>query len=691
MYQHHYFEFPFDKIVAFMEYLKNEKYHYSMIRGGRRIVCLGRSLMGQPLNTAESTILDKFLIACFNDNPPINRKLAETWDVSILLDHFIKMGPNESLSFSDISGKLFLLLLLTQMCRTTEVLQLDLSQLQVFADKLQFILIEPTKTFNRKNYAKSQGLQRMPIRKLEGNKLLCPMTTLLAYMERTKDFRQKITKLFILITSGPPHPVSKASLIWWSRIIMKSAGLGKFTMHSTHSASASSGLVMGIPFDELMSKVGWQRASTFISSYMKPLLDKKRAAMPQLKAPSWPRVRAPEENVIKTAKTNPKKSKKLPIPTPPPIIDRHNFKSVFDDKTPKLLGAGSMAQVTNFLKRYKKPVGPVYAPIQTPEHSITLSDVKEVIRNDKDHPIDLKSPAYIEGDLQGIILHVLSPASSLPTPTQEFQGSPQPGTPDRIHLSNQVSGMSSWDQAQGQEQVTSEATVIRTENSTYTDEVMSPDSDRLVIASPSSVCSDLAESQGGYELRDEEPAPVFKVPEVPLVKLPPKLQLDKGRTFEQEYREFVSQPPRQGVLLDTPNGPVEFEIGVMTERLRLLDMEHWGPPPYDEPYWPGYETETNFLSRHLISPELYPIVYPKGRNPEPILLGNEITVLDPPPKTSTHKRKLGGAPRHAAVHKKFGEVTDHLVEMAVRNELTKNFLPVTVSEDSEPEVQITRL
>ena len=34
LYQHHYFEFPFDKIVAFMEYLKNQKYHYSMIRGG---------------------------------------------------------------------------------------------------------------------------------------------------------------------------------------------------------------------------------------------------------------------------------------------------------------------------------------------------------------------------------------------------------------------------------------------------------------------------------------------------------------------------------------------------------------------------------------------------------------------------------------------------------------------------------
>ena len=240
-----------------------------------------------------------------------------------------------------------------------------------------------------------------------------------------------------------------------------------------------------------------------------------------------------------------------------------------------------MAKVTSFLKKYRKPATLVYAPIQTPEHSITLSDVEEVIKNDKDHPIDLKSPAHVEGDLPGII-HVPSPASSLATPTHEFPCSPQTETLEKNCLSDQISSVSSWGRSQGQ--VTSQTCVRRTENSTYTDEVMSPDSDHLMIASPTSVCSDQPGSQGECELIDESTDQVFKVPQVPLVKLPSKLQTDKNCTFEQEYREFVSQPPRPGVLLDTPNGPVEFEIGVMTERLHLLDMEHWGPPPYDEPY-----------------------------------------------------------------------------------------------------------
>ena len=120
-------------------------------------------------------------------------------------------------------------------------------------------------------------------------------------------------------------------------------------------------------------------------------------------------------------------------------------------------------------------------------------------------------------------------------------------------------------------------------------------------------------------------------------------------------------------------------------------MENWSPPPYDEPYWPGYEYETSFLSRHLIQPDLYPIVYLKGRNPEPILLGNESDIGETKKEHSSKKRKLGGSPHHLAVKHKFGDITDKLVEMAVRNELVdveKSF-DNTDYKGSEPEIQIT--
>ena len=301
---------------------------------------------------------------------------------------------------------------------------------------------------------------------------------------------------------------------------------------------------------------------------MKPLLDKKCAANPEFKALRRGQVKIPGEKVLKTSKTSSVKgTKKVPIPTPLPIVDIHNFKSVFDDKTPKLLGSGSMAQVTAFLKKYRHPKTPVYALVQTLEHSITLADVEELIRNDKDQQIDLKSPAPVDGELPEVILCVLSLATSIATPVQDFMSSPHTDTPAKTDLTgDQVPPMTSWGGSQGQVAL-NRLGASSAESRTYVDEVMSPDSDHLVIVSPSLVISDhtekdrdLLEIQGGKE--DE----IFKIPDFLLVKLPQKSPCIESHTFEQEYQAFVLQPSQPGVVLETPDGLVEFEIGVLTDQ-----------------------------------------------------------------------------------------------------------------------------
>ena len=52
---------------------------------------------------------------------------------------------------------------------------------------------------------------------------------------------------------------------------MTEAGLGNFSVHSNRSTAATSGLLTGIPLDELISRVGWSLPSTFINHYLKPL------------------------------------------------------------------------------------------------------------------------------------------------------------------------------------------------------------------------------------------------------------------------------------------------------------------------------------------------------------------------------------------------------------------------------------
>ena len=92
------------------------------------------------------------MAAALNTNPPHIRRQSSTWDVNILLDYFVKLGPNSKIEKINIlAGKLVLQLLLTQMCRSGEVAQLQLSSMRLLQGAVQFQLMKPTKTYSVQN------------------------------------------------------------------------------------------------------------------------------------------------------------------------------------------------------------------------------------------------------------------------------------------------------------------------------------------------------------------------------------------------------------------------------------------------------------------------------------------------------------------------------------------------------------
>ena len=109
------------------------------------------------------------------------------------------------------------------------------------------------------------------------NPLLCPLTTLLAYIDRTKYRRGKVDNLFVLVTTQQPRAASWETIVRWAKEIMKLAGLGTFKVHSSHATSSTSALLMGMPLDQIIAKVGWIKALTFIKYYMKPIRTNQHA------------------------------------------------------------------------------------------------------------------------------------------------------------------------------------------------------------------------------------------------------------------------------------------------------------------------------------------------------------------------------------------------------------------------------
>ena len=64
----------------------------------------------------------------------------------------------------------------------------------------------------------------MSVKEFQGNKLLCPITTLLDYIDRTKFKRGKVDELFVLMTTQDPRLAQ--TIVRWAKDVMQEAGLG---------------------------------------------------------------------------------------------------------------------------------------------------------------------------------------------------------------------------------------------------------------------------------------------------------------------------------------------------------------------------------------------------------------------------------------------------------------------------------
>ena len=121
------YDLRFDNIMSF---LRTSVQSYAMVKRAKQMLVVLRKISGDPLKMGNIFLLEKYLSASFNTHPPGVMRPGSTWDVNVLLDYFVKLGPNEKITKSNIlGGKLVLQLLLTQLCHSSEVAQLQMSMM----------------------------------------------------------------------------------------------------------------------------------------------------------------------------------------------------------------------------------------------------------------------------------------------------------------------------------------------------------------------------------------------------------------------------------------------------------------------------------------------------------------------------------------------------------------------------------
>ena len=253
------FDFEFKTSLAFLEFARDRANgSFNFIKREKNFITVMRNLTDKPFTPAERFTMEKYVSASFNLAPLQMKHQENTWDVNVLLDYFVKLGPNLQIKqINVLAGKLALQLLLTQACRSVEICQIELSTMTLLQGGVQFRLRHPTKTFTASTCTRNSKLQLLSVKEFLPNRLLCLVTTLLDYIEITKPWRGSVDNLFVLMTTQEPRPATQKTIVRWAKDVMALAGLGKFTVHSNRSATSTNALSMGMPIDAIVSRVGW--------------------------------------------------------------------------------------------------------------------------------------------------------------------------------------------------------------------------------------------------------------------------------------------------------------------------------------------------------------------------------------------------------------------------------------------------
>lgn len=204
---------------------------------------------------------------------PLRPKYQKTWDVSIVLNFIKTYFPLESLSLKKLTEKLLILLALITAHRAQTLTLINIDNIKFFPSKIEILIPDTIKTSGP---GKFQPLLVIPF--FEEKPELCVASTLIHYLEQTKDLRGNVKNLFISFKK-PHKPVVTQTISRWIKCILYTCGVdtSHYDAHSVRHAATSQAFKKGISLDIIRSTAGWSKTSSvFARFYNKPITEGKQ-------------------------------------------------------------------------------------------------------------------------------------------------------------------------------------------------------------------------------------------------------------------------------------------------------------------------------------------------------------------------------------------------------------------------------
>ena len=273
--------------ITFCSKKKIDPFRAEIAQGVEFLVWLFSSLsLGySAVNTARSalsSLLPRRNGTTFGKDPGVSRLLkgifrlrpslpryTVTWDVSIVLTHFISLHRSGDNSRKGLTMKLATLLCLLsgQRSQSLELLKLECMHL----DKSRAIFYFPVllKTSRPKFHQAPLEFKAFVM-----NSVLCPVSCLESYLILTgRESKESRTGPLFLSYAHPFLPVKASTIARYVRTMMKEAGIDTvtFSAHSARGASTSGVKSKGLSMAHICKSAGWSGCQTFARHYNKPI------------------------------------------------------------------------------------------------------------------------------------------------------------------------------------------------------------------------------------------------------------------------------------------------------------------------------------------------------------------------------------------------------------------------------------
>ena len=236
-----------------------------------------------------SQALSRLVCKFFNEKPAsVNRVLP--WDLGVVLQALRKppFEPLEDINLKLLTLKTVFLFALASGRRRSEIHSLDFGSI-AWSDKdgVRYFSARPLLGFLPKNQKASDPIsQLITIPSLKGflnsgwdeseDRFLCPVRSLVSYLDRTADIRGVKKRLFVSFQSGKQSDICSMTISSWIRNTIKLAYADSsfqtpenIRPHSVRSAAASWAYKGGVSFPHLMESCYWHSQNSFTSFYLK--------------------------------------------------------------------------------------------------------------------------------------------------------------------------------------------------------------------------------------------------------------------------------------------------------------------------------------------------------------------------------------------------------------------------------------